>query len=252
MDIASKITEYPAQQSHPKQAPTAPGIKRQFVNFAFYKVDPAWRRLSREERERGKVEFEGVVKNWKDRVMVVSYTLVGIRGDCDLMLWRITEQLENFPRMTAQLLQTGLGKWLSTPYSYLAMTRRSMYVDKHEHEGQDGRRLRIVPGQAKYLFVYPFIKTNDWYQLPQKDRQRMMDVHIAVGHKYPTVKINTTYSFGLDDQEFVVAFESDYPEHFLDLVMEMREHEVRKYTLRDTPIFTCARGTMGEVLASLG
>jgi chlorite dismutase len=249
--------ETPTQTSRPHPAASAQSapaadIKRQYVNYAFYKVDPAWRRLPQEERERGKAEFERVIADWKGRVMIVPYTMVGIRGDCDIMLWRISEQLENFPRMTTQLLHTGLGKYITTPYSYLAMTRRSMYVDKHEHPGQDGRRLKIVPGEAKYLFVYPFIKTNEWYQLPAKDRQRMMDVHIAVGHKYPTVKINTTYSFGLDDQEFVVAFETDHPEHFLDLVMEMREHEVRLYTLRDTPIFTCVRGTTAEVLASLG
>jgi chlorite dismutase len=244
-------------ETRPTTAPqpavaAATDLKRQYVNYAFYRVDPAWRRLPDDERARGKAEFERVVADWKERVLVVAYTLVGIRGDCDIMLWRISEQLENFCAMTTALLRTGLGKWLTTPYSFLAMTKRSMYVDKHEHPGQDGRRLRIVPGQSKYLLIYPFTKTNEWYQLPQADRQRMMDVHIAVGHKYPTVKINTTYSFGLDDQEFVVAFETDHPEHFLDLVMEMREHKVRLYTLKDTPIFTCVRGTVSDVLASLG
>ncbi len=234
------------------QPAAATDIRRQYVNYAFYRVDPAWRRLPDAERARGKAEFERVLADWKNRALIIPYTLVGIRGDCDIMLWRISERLEDFPAMTTALLATGLGKYLTTPYSYLAMTKRSMYVDKHEHPGQDGRRLRIVPGESKYLFIYPFTKTNDWYQVSKEERQKMMDVHIAVGHKYPTVKINTTYSFGLDDQEFVVAFETDHPEHFLDLVMEMREHKVRLYTLKDTPIFTCVRGTVGDVLATLG
>ena len=126
-----------------------------------------------------------------------------------------------------------------------------MYVDHHEHPGSEGRRGRVVPGTSQYIFIYPFWKTTDWYQLPKADRQRMMNVHIEAGHRYPGIKINTTYSFGLDDPEFVVAFEGDDPAEFLNLVMEMREHEVRQYTLRDTPIFTGTRGSIDEVLATL-
>ena len=227
-------------------------IKRQFVNYLFFKTEPAWRRLPREEQERGKAEFENVVKDWRTRCMVIPFTTVGTRGDTDFLLWRISEQLEDFTEITRQLLHTGLGKWCTTPYSYLGMTKRSMYVDHHEHPGSEGRRGRVVPGQNKYMFVYPFWKTIDWYQLPKEDRQRMMTVHIEAGHRYPGIKINTIYCFGLDDPEFVVAFEGDNPAEFIDLVMEMREHEVRKYTLRDTPIFTGIRGGIDEVLATLG
>ncbi len=227
-------------------------IKRQFVNYLFFKADPAWRRLSREERDRGRSEFEGVVKDWKSRVLMIPFTTVGTRADTDFVLWRISERLEDFTEMSTQLLNTSLGKWLHTPYSYLGMTKRSMYVDHHEHEGSEGRRGRVVPGQNKYIFIYPFWKTSEWYLLSKEERQRMMNVHIETGHKYPSIKINTIYCFGLDDPEFVVAFEGDKPEDFIDLVMEMREHEVRKYTMRDTPIFTGIRGSIGEVLATLG
>ena len=227
-------------------------IKRQYVNYLFFKADPAWRQLSREERDRGRSEFEGVVKDWKGRALIIPFTTVGTRADTDFMLWRISERLEDFTAMSTQLLATSLGKWSHTPYSYLGMTKRSMYVDHHEHEGSEGRRGRVVPGQNKYIFVYPFWKTSEWYLLPKEERQRMMNVHIETGHRYPSIKINTIYCFGLDDPEFVVAFEGDKPEDFIDLVMEMREHEVRKYTLRATPIFTCIRGSIGEVLATLG
>ena len=227
-------------------------IKRQYVNYLFLKVDPAWRRLARDERERGKGEFEGVIKDWKSRSIIIPFTTVGTRADTDFMLWRISERLEDFTEMSTQLLTTGLGQWCATPYSFLGMTKRSMYVDKHEHPGSEGRRTRVVPAEKKYLFVYPFWKTTEWYQLSKDERQQMMNVHIETGHRYPGIKINTIYCFGLDDPEFVVAFEGDKPEEFLDLVMEMREHEVRKYTLRDTPILTCIRGSISEVLATLG
>jgi chlorite dismutase len=226
--------------------------RHQYVNFAFYKVDPMWRRLAEEERQRGKREFADVVKGYEQDVLVIAYSLVGIRGDCDFMLWRIGYDPLKLQEMSAQLLATELGKYLATPYSYFSMTKRSTYVDKHTHEGQEGTRLRLVPGQFKYLFVYPFVKSKAWYRLTQHARQGMMDEHIEIGHKFPTVRLNTTYSFGLDDQEFVLAFESDKPEHFVDLVMELRHSEATSYTLRDTPTFTCIHRELEEVLDLLG
>ena len=229
------------------------GIKRQFVNFRFFRVDPLWRRLPEREKAKGKNKFLAVVREFQSKGMIVnSYSMIGIRGDAEFMLWRISETLESFHDMSSALLKTGLGQYVAVPYSYLAMTKRSMYVDKHQHPGSESSRARIVPGQTKYLFVYPFVKTRDWYLLPKDERQKIMDVHIAMGHKYPSVKINTTYSFGLDDQEFVVAFESDQPADFLDLVMELRETESSKFTVRDTPAFTCVRKPLDEILQGLG
>lgn len=226
--------------------------KRQFVNFSFHKVDPAWRRLPEEERSRGKQEFIRAVEEYQGKVMVVPYTTVGIRGDCDFMLWRIGYELELFQEMMSRLLATGLGRYLTTPYSYLSMTKRSVYVDQHAHEGQEGRRLRITPGKSKYIFVYPFVKTREWYLLTKAARQGMMDEHIEIGHRFPSVKLNTTYSFGLDDQEFVVAFETDKPQDFLDLVMALREAEASRFTERDTPIFSCIMKNLKDMVETLG
>jgi len=228
------------------------GVRRQFVNFSFFKVDPAWHRLPDPAREMGRKEFVEVVERWGQDLLIVPYSLVGIRAEADIMLWRIGYDLERFQAMTTELRRTGLGRYLTQPYSYLSITKRSIYVDKHEHEGQEGNRLYIVPGQSKYLFVYPFLKTRDWFLLSPQTRQGIMNEHIEVGHKFPSVKLNTTYSFGLDDQEWVVAFETDEPQDFLDLVMALRETESSRYTLRDTPIFTCICRPLDEVVDSLG
>ena len=211
---------------------------RQFVNFQFLKLDPVYYRLLPNEKVVAVQEFLNAWEAYQGKLLLLTYSLVGIRADCDILLWRVSENLEIFQEMTATLRSSGVGRYLHPVYSYLAMTRRSLYVDKITPEHDDART-RIVPGKSKYLFVYPFVKTHEWYQLPMKDRQAMMDEHIRVGVKYPSVKINTTYSFGLDDQEFVVAFETDHPQDFLDLVMELRESKGRVYTLRDTPTFTC-------------
>jgi chlorite dismutase len=222
------------------------------VNFAFYKVDPAWRRLPKEQREASKKEFGAAVEEWRQRMLLIPYSTVGLRPETDFMLWRIAESLDLLQEMSRQLNKTALGAYLTTPYSFVAMTKRSIYVDKHVHPGQEGRRAAIVPGEYRYLFVYPFVKTRDWFLLPIEQRQEMMDVHIKVGHQFPSVKLNTTYSFGLDDQEFVVAFESDKPGDFVDLVMALRETEGSRFTLRDTPIITCIRKPIHETLDDLG
>ncbi|MCF6092463.1 chlorite dismutase family protein [Microaerobacter geothermalis] len=215
-------------------------LPTQYVNFVFFKVDPAWRRLPTEEQEMGKKEFADVIRLYQQRegMMILSYSLVGIRADADFMLWRISKELDLFQEMMTKLLHTGLGKYVTLSYSYLSLTKRSVYVDKMDPQHQNPR-VYIVPGKGKYLFVYPFIKTRDWYHLTFPTRQGMMDEHIQIGGKYPSVKLNTTYSFGIDDQEFVVAFETESPKDFLELVQELRESEASKYTLRDTPMFTC-------------
>ncbi len=224
--------------------------RQQFVSFPIYKLDPAWRRLPEPERRKGKEEFCRVIESFQDNMIILAYSLVGIRGDSDFFLWRVCYDLENLEQMSAQLMNTGLGKYLNVPYSYLSLTRRSIYVEEHQKEDPDGHgsRLEIVPGQSKYNFVYPFIKSRPWYALTDAERGEAMKEHIAVGHKYPSVRINTTYSYGLDDQEFVLAFESDKPEDFLDLMMELRRSRASAFTIKDTPTFTGILHPVREVL----
>jgi chlorite dismutase len=242
-------TVQPAPQ--PAAAPeTAPA--RQFVNFMFFKVDRAFRAEPLQVRAEARKELTGIIEAARDRMMVLPYSTVGLKAGVDFMLWRIGYDLEPFQTMATAINKSYLGRYLDVPQSYFSMTKHSQYVDDHVHEAQEGRRLRIVPGKKPFLFVYPFVKTRDWYLLPMAERQRIMNEHIAIGHKYPRVKINTTYSFGLDDQDFVVAFEADSAAEFLDLVQELRETESSKYTLRDTPMYSCRRTSVEEMLDGIG
>jgi chlorite dismutase len=229
------------QQETPRSQPSAETkapLPRQFVNFQFLRVGAEWRRLDEKARAEGKAEFAQLYQEYAKKMILLPYSMVGIRADCDFMLWRISYEIEAIQEFTARMLRTGFGRYLEPAYSYLAMTRRSVYIDKMDPSHSESRT-QVKPGKYKYLFVYPFVKSRDWYLLPLEQRQGMMDEHIRIGNKYPSVKLNTTYSFGLDDQEFVVAFESDNPGDFLDLVMELRESQGSKYTVRDTPTFTC-------------
>ena len=217
---------------------------RRFVKYTFLKVDPAWRRRDDEQRAADKREFIAACEDFADGHLLRAFSLVGTRGDADLMILSQAENLERIHEFHVVLSQSGLMKWCSIPYSYLAMTRPSEYSEES--------RLEVRPAHAKYLFVYPFVKAREWYALPADERWRIMQEHIKVGREYPSVDLNTSYSFGLDDQEFVVAFETDEPGDFLDLVMKLREAEQRPFTERDTPIFSCIAMPLDQVLEALG
>jgi chlorite dismutase len=227
------------------------GEDRQFSHFAFYRLDRAFRMLPAQERDVALEEFAAVVDEFGARFPIRPYTMFGVRPDADFMLWKVSERLEDFQELATELHRTALGPYLETPYAYLSMTKRSQYV-KGEGRSMHKRGRVMWNPDSKYLLIYPMVKTRAWYQLSKPTRQGIMNEHIATGHKFPTVKINTTYSFGIDDQEFVVAFETDYVGDFLDLMMTLRETEASRYTERDTPIFTCTSAEVREVLATLG
>lgn len=242
----------PTQYPQPDAERDATRTPRQFITFSFYKLDAAWRHLSEDEKARGRADWIAAVREFQDGgTVVVPYSCVGLRADTDLLLWRIDYQLERLQQMSTATSSTLLGKYLAPSHSFLSMSKRSTYVDKINPE-HDESRTTIAPGRGKYIFVYPFVKSREWYLLSPATRQGIMDEHIQVGVKFPSVKLNTTYSFGLDDQDFVVAFEGDHPEDFLDLVMALRETDGSKYTVRDTPIITGIKGSLEEVIATLG
>lgn len=228
-----------------------PKLPRQYVTFTFYRARPEWRQLDDDEKERARQEFVNTVEEFRRDLLIHTYSLVGLRTNAEFMIWRIGYHLDPIQEMTSRLNQTEMGKYLEATQSFLSMTKRSMYIDKDNPEHVEDR-LHIVPGKSKYLFVYPFVKTREWYSRTAEQRQEMMDEHIRIGSKYRSVKLHTTYSFGLDDQEFVVAFETDEPADFLDLVQELRETKASSFTLRDTPMFTCRQRTLAECLDAIG
>ena len=242
----------PAAAPKPAAQPTAhpKPTKRQYVRFAFYTIDPQWRRLPAERQKQHKLELVETIESFHRQMLLRPYSLMGTRADAELLLWQVAESLEPFQELATAILSTTIGGYLRLGVSYLSQTKRSIY-EIRDNPDEDAERLVISPSDAKYLFVYPFVKTRPWYRLSLEERQVMMDEHIRIGRKYPAVKLNTTYSFGVDDQDFVVAFEGDYPEDFVELVQELRETDSSKYTVRDTPFYTGIKGTLEEVLGKL-
>jgi len=217
---------------------------RTFAKFSFFKVDPAWRRRDPELRGADKQEFLAACEDFGIDRSLRAYSTIGTRGDVDLVLLSQSANLEDIHTFHVVLGQSGLAKWCSSPYSFLSMTKLSPY-------SEEKARPEICVSDRKYLFLYPMVKQRRWYGLSPAERGRIMKNHIEVGRKYPEITINTTYSYGIDDQEFVVVFEGDDPAAFLELVAELRPTESSEYTERETPMLTCVSMSVGRALDAL-
>src|SRR4029077_11033703 len=233
----------PTGSPHPVAAIIRRVSARHFVKYTFLKLDPAWRRLDAERRTQDKRELMAACADVADGHLLQSLSLAGTRGDVELMLLAGDEHLDRIHEFHVVLAQSGLMKWAEISHSFLGMRQSSEY--------SEDERVQPRGFRGKYAFVYPFVKSREWYALPAEERWRIMQGHIAVGREYPGVDNHTTYSFGLDDQEFVVAFDTDDVGTFLDLVQRLRTTEASRFPVRDTPSFTCIACSLERALNAL-
>ena len=218
-----------------------------FVHAWLLRLDLAWRRRSLEERHADIDAYCVAAGRTEQRLMQHSYSTIGLRAEGDLLLWRMADTIEAVEETAADLLASGIGQWLAPAISMIGLTRPSQYVKRPTAQEQS-----LFSGErSKYLVVYPFTKSVEWYLAPAEERQAIMRGHMKVGHAYPQVRQLLAYSFGLDDQEFIVAYETDELVAFQDLVRDLRATESRRSTIRDTPIITGIHRPLGDILGLL-
>lgn len=217
-------------------------MTQQFVHALALGLDGAWRRLPDAQRRSTCADFISSVDQAK-QVKSFAYTMVGLQPGVDLVLWRMAPSLEALEESAAAALRCGMGTWMSVKESFLGRIQPSQYVKKPTPQEQS-----LFSGErSRYLVVYPFTKSADWYLLDKEERQRVMNEHMKVGHAYPQVRQLLAYSFGLDDQDFVVAYETDDLAAFGELVRALRSTESRRSTVRDTPILAGIHRQLGEL-----
>lgn len=216
-----------------------------FFDYSFFKIDPKWRWMADLAKEESAKEVENVIRN--SGIKVRTYSTLGLRDDADFLFWFAAETVEEIQGAISKLYMTVFGKYIYPSRVYLSCTRPSVYARK-------GRTLSMVAGDEpkNYVVVYPFIKTREWYLLPSKQRQVMMDEHIDVSQKYPQVILNTTYSIGIHDQDFMLAFECNDLRDFQNLVMDLRQTKVSAYVKQDTPMIPCVKKDIIPLITSLG
>ena len=223
-------------------------VASQFVQYLFLSVDPQWRRLDHATRAAGRAEFTEAIAAASPDVTTHTYSTLGLKSGAQLMLWWKSNDAVTVQDTLGALLSTGLGRYCEIAHSLWGLTRPSIYTKRRTTQEQaidETTRLR-------YLVVYPFTKTIEWYLMSRDARQGMMNEHMRIGHDFSDVRQVLLYTTGLDDQEFIVAYETETLERHQDLVIALRSTEARRYTLRDTPIFTAVHRPIGDALALLG
>ncbi len=223
------------------------GAVTDFVHALALGLDPAWRRLESEERCQTADELVAAVRRESD-VRTHTYSMVGLQAGADLLLWSLGPSLDALEERSAAVLRTGMGRWMAVSESFLGVIQPSQYVKKPTAQEQS-----LFSGdRSRYLVVYPFTKSADWYLLDREERQRIMNEHMKVGHSYPEVRQLLANSFGLDDMDFLVAYETDDLPKFSELVRALRGTESRRSTVRDTPILTGIHRPIEEITELLG
>lgn len=217
-----------------------------YTVFWLYKVNPAWRERPESDKASDREAFLTILENHRGVSLRAAYSTIGFRADVDLILWTVAPSAEALQQLAIDLNRTELGRALEMNYSYLGIGGFSRYDAEH-----GPAFLKGIPPK-RYLSVYPFIKTPEWYVLPFEERRAMMAVHGDLGDEFPSILTNTVSSFGIADQEFIVALEDDDPAVLVQMVQRLREAEVRIYTSVDTPIFLGLRKPVEEALTDLG
>jgi chlorite dismutase len=224
-----------------------PVIEPRYVQALALGLDPAWRRQSDEERCRDAELFVQAVEGF-DGVQTHCYSTIGLEPGVDVVIWRLAPALDALEDAAATALRSGLGRWLHVVHSFLGVIQGSQYVRRPTSQEQS-----LFSGErSRYLIVYPFTKETSWYLMGKDARQGIMNEHIRIGHSYPQVRQLLANSFGLDDQDFLVAYETDDLPAFSDLVRELRGSDSRRSTVRDTPILTAVHRSAAEITRLLG
>ncbi len=219
----------------------------QYSFLSFYKLKDRWHELDKGCKKDAFNDFSIYLaghKNFQLHIYSTSY----FRDDTDFLIWNFGEDLEAIKNFDINLKKLPFYSYITLSYRYFSITKESKYIKEHEHTAQsteDRTKINLVGN--KYLFVYPFTKKREWYKMSEPVRMSMMKEHFLIGHKYPDIKIHTTYCYGLHDYEFILIFESDKIERFLELVEELRFSDASQYTLIDTPIFTCEKKTIEDL-----
>ena len=216
-----------------------------YFNFSFFKVDPKWRWMADLAKEESAKEVENVINNSK--IMFRSYSNLGLRDDTDFLFWFAAKSVEEIQKVIEKLYKTVFGKYIIPSMTYLSCTRSSLYVQEQKPQG-------FLSGTEpkKHVIVYPFTKTREWYLLSKEKRQEIMDEHIGISKKYPQIILNTTYSFGIHDEDFMLAFEVDDIRDFQDLIMDLRESQVSTYVKNDIPMIVCVKKDIVPLISSMG
>lgn len=214
--------------------------------FAGYPVFKARPGVLGDDRDVAIKEVQSLFDDFSDRVEIRgSYSLAGFRADADLMFWWVARTADDLQDLTVAFKRTAIGKATEQADQFLGLVRPAEFSPDHLPAFVKGTE------PQRYLCVYPFVRTPEWYLLDPEERGGMLRDHGMAGREFPDIGANTTSSFGLGDWEWILAFEAASPDRIVDLIRRLRNTEARRYTKVEIPFYTGIRKPLAEVIADL-
>jgi chlorite dismutase len=191
-------------------------------------------------------ELENLFKELSDEVSVRGvYSTVGFRPDADLMLWLVSPSVDAAQDAIVRFRRTALGRALEQTWSFIGVVKPAEFTADHAPAFARGEPPK------RYLSVYPFVRTSEWYLLPRDERAALLREHGVIGREFPDVLANTTSSFGITDWEWILAFEADELDRIVDCIRRLREAEARRYTKEEVPFVTGIRKDVRDAVGDL-
>jgi chlorite dismutase len=215
-----------------------------YTMWSVFRVEPG--RLP-DERGPAGAEAREYLDSLSGKGVVVRgvYDLAGLRADADYMVWWHAEEIEQLQSAYTGLRRTALGRVSNPVWSQTALHRPAEFNKSHIPAFLAGEEAR------RFVCVYPFVRSYEWYLLPEDERRRMLAQHGAQARDYPDVRANTVASFALGDYEWMLAFEADELHRIVDLMRALRASDARRHVREEVPFYTGTRVPPAELVANL-
>jgi len=214
-----------------------------YALYASFAADPA-RSLGPQQRQHAAASAESVLAESEATVRGV-YTISGYRADADMMLWLVGHSADAVQDALIAFRRTALGNSLLPVWSAIGVHREAEFAKSHMPAFMRGEP------PCRYISVYPFVRSLEWYLLPEAERSAMLREHGEMGRSRPEVRANTVSAFALGDYEWLLAFECDELEPIVDLMRHLRSAEARRHTREEIPFHTGRRRPLRDVVADL-
>jgi len=191
-------------------------------------------------------EVEDLFEKAKDNVHVRgAYTTTGFTAKADVMFWFTSSSSDRIQDLMVELRRTELGRSLEPVDAFLGVALPAEFARDHQPAFMKGE------DPKKYMTVYPFVRTPEWYLLESQERRRLLQEHGEAGREFPDILANTTSAFGLGDYEWLLCFEADGPERIVELIRRLRATEARRFTKVEIPFYTGIRKELSAVVQDL-
>lgn len=216
-----------------------------YCAYAAYSADRGDRRVDPADRAAAAAEAQAAIEGVDGVHLRGAYSLAGFRAEADLMFWLLGETADAIQQAIVKLQHTQLGRSL-TPF----WTNIGVHRDAEFNKGHVPAFL-VGEDPQKYLCVYPFVRSLEWYLLEPADRAQQLKEHGMMAIPYPDVRANTVSGFALGDYEWLLAFEAEELERIVDLMRHLRGAQARRHTREELPFLTGVRKPLAEVVADL-